>query len=700
MRIADEPCGLPMSKLPRDLTASRPIDLGAEPDFSLGGLLVRPSLREVQSRDRRETVEPRVLQALVALVRAEGSVVSRDRLIEQCWGGRLVGDDAINSCIAKVRGLAALAGPPAFEIETIPRVGYRLHGRSDHIAAPETHSVAGRPRVPAAEVSQSPAVSEDDPAATQRWRKFLVTASATALALALVTVLFIVVVPRSHNPLPAPSRPTVSQQISQPAGEITIAVLPFANLSGDPGQDFFSDGVTEEINGALAHVTGLRVIARSSAFQFKNQNRDARAVARLIGATHVIEGSIRKDGARVRISVQLVRGSDGVSLWSENYDRSMTDIFALQEAIASSIAQALRVPLGLQGKGQLVADRTSDIDSYEQYLRARALYRGRRIQEAITVLEPAVARDPKYAPARSLLAMTYGLVPVYLMDEYHFASIAAGRKAIHSAVDKSIAEARMALKLDPQQSEAYVALALADADYLNWAGAEDNFRHALSLNPDEADAMHLYGLMLADTGRAKEALASRQKLHELEPFVPIYNIMTAAFLQLNGRNEESIDLLGSTPGAGPTTYFRNIYLARAYAASGKYTQAADALLAMSPAVKRVSRPSVETAAQLLRNLASGKPLPVKLPLLEGELGFVYAYSHEPGRVLDAVERDVAMGFGDLAPLDSPWLPAYSPVRKTDRFIAFVRNAGLPEYWRKRRWADRCHPRGSEAFACN
>ncbi len=533
LRIADEPCGLPMNRLPRNLTASRPIDLGAEPDFSLGGLSVRPSLREVQSGDRCETVEPRVLQALVALVRAEGSVVSRDRLIEQCWGGRLVGDDAINSCIAKVRGLAALTVPAAFEIETIPRVGYRLHGRSrSQLQAPVTHS-------------------EDGPAATRRGRKFLVTVSAAAALLALVTMLFIVVVPRSHNSLPAPKTPAVSPQISQPAGDITIAVLPFANLSGDPGQDFFSDGVTEEINGALAHVTGLRVIARSSAFQFKNQNRDARAVARLIGATHVIEGSIRKDGARVRISVQLVRGSDGVNLWSENYDRSMTDIFALQEAIASSIAQALSVPLGLQGNGQLVADRTSDIDSYEQYLRARALYRGRRIQEAITVLEPAVARDPNYAPARSLLAMTYGLVPVYLMDEYRFASIAAGRKAIHSAVDKSIAEARMALKLDPQQSEAYVALALADADYLNWAGAEDNFRHALSLNPDEADAMHLYvAYMLADTGRAKDAFASRQKLHELEPFVPIYNIMTAAFLQLNGRNEESIDLLESTTRRG------------------------------------------------------------------------------------------------------------------------------------------------------
>jgi Tol biopolymer transport system component/DNA-binding winged helix-turn-helix (wHTH) protein len=128
--IADEACGSPMNKLPRNLGASRPIEIGAEPDFSLGGLSIHPSTRELSVDDRRETVEPRVMQVLVALVRAGGGVVSRDRLIEQCWGGRLVGDDAINSCVAKVRALAALTTPSAFDIETIPRVGYRLHART------------------------------------------------------------------------------------------------------------------------------------------------------------------------------------------------------------------------------------------------------------------------------------------------------------------------------------------------------------------------------------------------------------------------------------------------------------------------------------------------------------------------------------------------------------------------------------------
>jgi Tol biopolymer transport system component/DNA-binding winged helix-turn-helix (wHTH) protein len=159
LRFADEPCGLPMNKFPHSLSTSRPIDIGAEPDFSLGDLSVRPSLRKVGFGDRHETVEPRVMQVLVALVRVEGSVVSRDRLIEQCWGGRLVGDDAINSCIAKVRALATLTAVQAFDIETIPRVGYRLHAReakdkpvlvAGDTSPPEIRSLTWRTGVPIA----------------------------------------------------------------------------------------------------------------------------------------------------------------------------------------------------------------------------------------------------------------------------------------------------------------------------------------------------------------------------------------------------------------------------------------------------------------------------------------------------------------------------------------------------------------------
>jgi TolB-like protein/DNA-binding winged helix-turn-helix (wHTH) protein len=666
-----------MNYASRTVGVAPAISLAEEKEFRLGALLVRPSTREVVFEGRSEIVEPRVMQVLVVLAQGDGAVVSRDRLIERCWGGRIVGDDAINNCVGKVRALASLTSEPTFEIETIPRVGYRLIRAPLHDPAPVSISTS-RQRRP--------------------WRRTIWAVAGGSLTLVVLVVFGFV----SFRPFSSPKVPAIaSHTVARPTPhETTLAVLPFANLSGDSGQDFFSDGMTEEVNGALSNVSGLHIIARRSAFQFKNQNRDVRAVARLLGASHLIEGSVRRQGSRVRISVQLVRGADGVEVWSQKYDRNVTDIFAVEEEIASSIAAALRIPLGLEPGEQLVANRTRDLDSYEQYLRARALYRGRHVQEAISVLEPAVARDPNYAPGHSLLAMAYSLIPVYLTNENRFASAAAGRAIIGNAFEKSEAEARTALRLDPRQSEAYVALALIDADRLKWAAAEDDFRKALNLNPNDADAIHLYGLTLTDMGRVRDALKSRDKLRGLEPFVPIYNIMTAAMLQMNGEDKAAMALLSATPPGGPTSYWRSVYLARGYAASSRYAEAADALLAMSPEVKRVSRKSVESAAALLRELSLGHALPSKLPALEGELCFVYAHTAEPGRVLDTAERDISLNFGDLAPLDSPWLPLYSSVRKTERFRTFVQHAGLVTYWRQRKWADRCHPHGKDGFQCD
>src|SRR6266566_1791767 len=197
---------------------------------------------------------------------------------------------------------------------------------------------------------------------------------------------------------------------------ISIAVLPFANLSGDTGQEFFSDGMTEEIGSALAKVPNLRMVGRTSAFQFKGQNKDLRAIGQSLGATYLIEGSVRKAGERVRVTAQLVKANDGIGLWTDNYDRDLKDIFATQEDIASAIAGALRVPLGLKPGDTLVRNRTSDVESYDQYLRAKALVRARGLKpltDAAALLEQVVARDPNYAPAWALLAEAYFLTPNY-----------------------------------------------------------------------------------------------------------------------------------------------------------------------------------------------------------------------------------------------------------------------------------------------
>src|SRR5215831_13325827 len=198
-------------------------------------------------------------------------------------------------------------------------------------------------------------------------------------------------------------------------GAMSLAVLPFVNLSSDKDQEFFSDGMTEEITTALAKVPDLRVVARTSAFEFKGKNVNVKTLGEQLGATHLIQGSVRKAGNRLRISAQLIKADVGTNMWAEDYDRELTDVFAIQEDIAQAIAASLKVPLGLQKGENLVSNRTIDLESYQQYLLARTQLRARGagVAQAVVILEPVVARDPGFAPAWAALAEAYRLAPYY-----------------------------------------------------------------------------------------------------------------------------------------------------------------------------------------------------------------------------------------------------------------------------------------------
>ena len=316
---------------------------------------------------------------------------------------------------------------------------------------------------------------------------------------------------------------------ADPASAISIAVLPFLNLSGDAGQEFFSDGMTEEITSALAMVPDLKVVARTSAFQFKGEKNDMRAVGQALNATHLIEGSVRKDGNRVRISAQLIEAGSGTHLWSENYDRQLSDIFATQEEIARTVVGSLMAPLGLAPGERLVANRTDDVDSYQQYLRARALVRARAIADAIKLLESVVTRDPGFAPAWALLAEAYSYLPNY-SPAIRSGSFEEAGLVVQSALGEGEKAAREAIRLDPRRPGGYVVLGRIEGRRGKWAGAEDLLKQAVALDPNEPEALDYYASHLAGSGRLKEALSLREKLQTMEPFVPIYNIETARIM--------------------------------------------------------------------------------------------------------------------------------------------------------------------------
>jgi TolB-like protein len=512
--------------------------------------------------------------------------------------------------------------------------------------------------------------------------------SILAALLVMSSLLFYAFVRPSEEVATGP-RPGVQQASVTPstnaANVVSIAVLPFVNLSSEKEQEFFSDGMTEEITSALAKVPNLRVVGRTSAFQFKGENRDLRAIGLALSATHLIEGSVRKDGNEVRITAQLIKVDDGTHLWTESYNRELKGIFAMQEDIAVAISGALRVPLGLQQGEHLVSNRTLDPESYQQYLRARALFRARSAgarEGTIEILEPVVARNPSYAPAWALMAQAYEA----------------------RETDKAEKAAREAIRLDSRNALGYAVLSDMQTRRGNVAAAEDLQKQALALDPDDTDVLDSISNGWAVHGRVKESVKIREKLRTLEPFVPVYNYITASIMLNNGQSQAAITVLKELPSgdAGGNQGPRFVTLARAYAAEGRYGEAADTLLAI-PGADQKSRKSIEEAAQLLRKAPRKVSTPATLPALDfaqGELGFVYVYVGAPNRVLDYPERLAAADGLSAQAVRYLWSSEFAPVRKTERFKALMRTAGFVDYWRARGWPDHCHPVGANDFACD
>jgi TolB-like protein/Flp pilus assembly protein TadD len=484
-------------------------------------------------------------------------------------------------------------------------------------------------------------------------------------------------VPQASTAPPAPA-----------SGDISIAVLPLANLSGDAAQEFFSDGMTDEITTALTKVPNLRVVGRTSAFQFKGQNRDVRAISEALQARYVIDGSVRRVGDRVRVTAQLIQADNGVNLWADNYDRELTDVFAIQEEIALAIAGALRVPLGLEQGKSLVSNRTANLESYQDYLRAKALVRARGarepggpLTEATTLLEQVVARDPNYVPAWALLTQAYVLTPAFSPANLN-GTVDDLRRIAAATVPRAEAAAQQAIRLDPRDADGYAALGLVQNIRGRFVEAEDLFKQALSLDPGNPDALNVYSIMLAIVGQLKDSLLLRQRLRALEPFVPVFNALTARVLWLNGQNGEAIALLEALPAS-----LNAGSLAEIYASVGRYGDAANILLRIPSGIFLPEQ--VEEAVRLLRAAPAQRASPQTGQRLGG-LGFAYLYSAAPDRVLEVYEGSVEAGYvGSF--VNVPWHSSYAQVRRTERFKALVRNVGMVNYWRARGWPDLCRP---------
>ncbi len=319
----------------------------------------------------------------------------------------------------------------------------------------------------------------------------------------------------------------------------SLAVLPFMNMSSDPEQEYFSDGMTEEILNTLANIRELRVAGRTSAFAYKGENKDLREIGDELGVDYLIEGSVRKAGNSLRITAQLIDAADGSHLWSDQYDRSMEDVFAIQTEIAEAIADALTIPLGLTGDETLVTP-TGDLAAYDLYLagRTKLRERGAAVGEAIQLFEAAIARDSTWAPAWAALAEARE-VRVWYLETYD--RDIPGDLQVPRFLAESEQAAIRALELDPSSASAIVALGSVHRDRGEWSEAENAYKRALALDPDNAEAYQQYAELLYNIGRVAEAVRFADRALVLDPAPIRFSILYGA-LRYDGRPEEAAEV--------------------------------------------------------------------------------------------------------------------------------------------------------------
>jgi adenylate cyclase len=349
--------------------------------------------------------------------------------------------------------------------------------------------------------------------------------------------------------------------------KLSIAVLPFANMSGDAEQDYFADGISEDIITALSKLSQLFVIARNSSFTFKGQNVHVQEVGAKLGVRHVLEGSVRKSGNRVRITAQLIDATTGGHLWAERFDRDLTDIFAVQDDVTQQIVGALALTLTDRDRQRLAPEQTRNAEAYDCFLRGRELWHRLTAAEtnsdARALLQRAIELDPKFASAHAFLALTHGLDYLNRWSASPPASIQQAEEA-----------ATRAVALDDSDPVAHWALGLINLYTRRHDGAIREAERSIVLNPNFAEGHVSLGEVLHYSGRSGEALACFNRAEVLNPYFPdvLLHFQALAVFQL-GRYEEAVELLKQRLSRNPVTDVSRALLASCYGHLGRSDEA-------------------------------------------------------------------------------------------------------------------------------
>jgi TolB-like protein/DNA-binding winged helix-turn-helix (wHTH) protein len=652
-----------------------------------------------------QPLEPKAFAVLVLLAGEPGRVFEREAILDAVWGHAHVTPGTLNRIVTLLRhALGETAEHPRY-LHTVHGVGYRFDARMEALAAATEAPDGGSSNPEPSPVSSaSPAT---DPGVAIRGELLVRPASASVsrrwllmlLGLALVTAVLVSEEWRARRTSAAISAPATQVQAPAPveriATEPVLVVLPLRPVGEDARGAEFADGLSEELLNLLARIEGLRVTSRTSAFKFRDEHMALPDIARQLGATHLLEGSVRIDGTRLRIALRLVDGSNDRTLWTESYDREFSDIFAVQDSIARAVAETLRLELRLLRASAYAGE---DPELYRRYLVARRSFE--TVSRLGSAEVPAAAEDlrvllrehPEYPRAWGGLATLLWQLSTVPRP---------GRDALRSEAEEAAAAA---LRLDPEQPDAHAVLAALACREQRWADCLDGSRRGVQNAPSDSLWRVWHANRLATLGYVQDSLRESRLAAQLDPLGTLPHQFLGRVLDTLGRHEEALPhlRLAGLPGAHTALYFNAIWR-RDFVEARRLAELLD-----SNVPWRISQLA---AVEALQDPARSKQLIAAIEHSErtqppDDLRESYDFLRF---VLPAAQRDYAR---DIASLDGVqragyasyqlifWMPNQSALRQSAAFQHYVRDSGLLAFWRQNGWPDKCRSDGGEGVVCD
>lgn len=589
---------------------------------------------ELRRNGSRVRLQDQPFQILALLLEHAGQLVTREDLQHKLWEADTFVDfdNGLNIAVKKLRlALGDDAEAPRY-IETVPRRGYRFVARLEY--EPETEDSSAVAPGPTGAVELVPTEALPEKVSKSKPRKLI----ATAAAIVVVITAFILMMGTAAR--------VRDRLLGRSGGEpiISIAVLPWLNLSSDPTQEYFADGMTEELTTDLAQISGLRVLSRTSAMQYKGTHKSIPQIARELGVRYILEGSIRKEGSRVRITAQLIDSSTGYHLWAQDFDRELKDVFSVQEEAALKIADALKLRLTPQEQHAVQRRYTQNVEAYDAFLRGKALVaefdRPDKLEMARKDFEEALRLDPNYVPALAGLSIVEG-------QYYH------NLESDISHLQRAETLAQKALGIDSQVSTVHVALGLIAGFKYDYRHAAEEFREAHRLEPDNPPAWDYEGWALAyqqppDGVGAEKSVREALRLG-FSTLAAYYHLGRALMVQ--GRYDEAIAAFEHARTLAPTSGNPDFGIAQVYLTKKDYAQASSFFKRMPEGLRKLPGPRFVNSC-----------------ILSG-LG-------EREESLAELQKALELGYRDFAAIEAS--PELSAIRADRRFATLEHRAGLPK----------------------